>query len=44
MHGNLRGSLLFLLGVASDEVSPAQLRDDLPAFPLIVTVRAVKHA
>lgn len=44
MRGNLRAALLFLLGVASDEVSPVQLRGDLPAFPLILTVRAVKHA
>lgn len=43
MRGNLRAALLFLLGAASEEVSPAQLRRDLPAFPLIVTVRAVKH-
>ena len=44
MRGNLRAALLFLLGVASEEVSPVQLRGDLPAFPLILTVRAVKHA
>jgi SAM-dependent methyltransferase len=42
-HGNVRVCIAFLLGLAYDELSPTELdlRDD--NFPLLVTVRAVKH-
>jgi hypothetical protein len=42
-QGNVRICIAFLLGLAYDELSPVELdvRDD--NFPLLVTVRAVKH-
>jgi SAM-dependent methyltransferase len=42
-HGNVLVCIAFLLGLAYDELSPQELdtRDD--DFPLLVTIRAVKH-
>lgn len=40
--GNARAASLFLLGLAAEELSPAELQADDPSFPLIVSIRAVK--
>jgi SAM-dependent methyltransferase len=41
-HGNLLTCVAFLAGIACEELDPRDLENDDPAFPLIVTVRAVK--
>jgi hypothetical protein len=41
-RGNVLSSIAFLAGMAYEELSRAELETDDPAFPLIVTVRAVK--
>jgi SAM-dependent methyltransferase len=41
-HGNVLASVAFLEGLASAELEPTDLAVDDPAYPLVVTVRAVK--
>jgi hypothetical protein len=41
-RGNVLSSIAFLAGMAHEELSARELDADDPAFPLIVTVRAVK--
>ena len=42
-HGNVLVCIAFLLGLAYDELSPTELDVQDENFPLLVTVRAVKH-
>jgi SAM-dependent methyltransferase len=42
-HGNVLTCIAFLTGIALEELKRAELENDDPLFPLIVTVRAVKH-
>jgi SAM-dependent methyltransferase len=41
-RGNVLSSIAFLTGMAAEELSAAELERDDPAFPLLVTIRAVK--
>lgn len=41
-RGNVLSSIAFLAGMAYEELSRRELETDDPAFPLVVTVRAVK--
>lgn len=41
-HGNVLSSIAFLTGMAWEELGRRELEYDDPAFPLLVTVRAVK--
>jgi SAM-dependent methyltransferase len=43
-HGNLLSTIGFLLGLASDELTPAELDVHDPLFPLVTTARAHKRA
>jgi SAM-dependent methyltransferase len=41
-HGNVRVAAAFLYGLAEHEVDPADLARDDPAYPMVVTLRAVR--
>lgn len=41
-HGNVLTAVAFLVGMAVEELSSRELREDDPFFPLVVTVRATK--
>ena len=41
-QGNVLTNIAFLLGLASDEIEPSAFEHNDPAYPLIVTARAVK--
>jgi SAM-dependent methyltransferase len=41
-RGNVLSSIAFLAGMAHEELTRRELETDDPAFPLVVTVRAVK--
>jgi len=43
-HGNVLSATAFLIGMAQEELSQAELEADDPYFPLIIAVRAVKPA
>jgi SAM-dependent methyltransferase len=43
-YGNVLADMAFLAGVACEELSERELRVNDPYFPLIIAVRAVKHA
>ncbi|HEU4656033.1 MAG TPA: methyltransferase domain-containing protein [Capillimicrobium sp.] len=41
-HGNVQAAAAFLYGLAEHEVDPGVLERDDPAYPLVVTLRAVR--
>ena len=41
-RGNVLTAVAFLMGMASEELSPSELELDDPFFPVVVTVRAKK--
>jgi SAM-dependent methyltransferase len=41
-HGNVLAAVAFLMGMAAEELSTAELERDDPYFPVVVTVRATK--
>lgn len=43
-HGNPVAAMAFLVGLAAEEVDPAELRRTDPECPLLLTARVVKHA
>jgi SAM-dependent methyltransferase len=43
-RGNVLGAIAFLAGLAAEELDPADLDADDPLFPVVITVRATKHA
>ncbi len=43
-HGNVLAAIAFLEGLASHELRASELEVDDPAYPLIVTIRAVRDA
>jgi SAM-dependent methyltransferase len=43
-HGNVLAATAFLYGIVQEELSPAELAADDERFPVIVSIRAVKHA
>lgn len=42
-HGNVLAATSFLQGIASSELSPAELKHHDPYFPVVIAVRAIKH-
>jgi SAM-dependent methyltransferase len=43
-HGNPVAAMAFLVGLAAEEVDPAEIRRTDPNCPLLLTARVVKHA